>query len=406
MPRLTHPQDSHSAQVPESPKIWSLAIRGLHWGLVLSIGGAFVTAWAMPPSALILHVWFGAAAGLIVVFRLCWGIWGTGAARFCAFPLSIPSLWMHGKAVFRALVVTGKVKAGKGVQWDGHPPLGAAMVVILLLVVLAQVVVGAVVFGGVEQGGPLAGWVRFSVAQPWKGVHSVLAFCLIAAVVAHILGVVVESWIMGCNLPRSMITGRRQYGAQGRTPGPDYSALDNAEMTEPAGSWHRPLIISLVCCVCVIAVAWTMSGKPLPEVQNPQAVEVYQRECGACHVAYPPSALPAKSWATLLEGLDDHFGEDATLDQDDLKVITHWVLRQSQRTKRDKLSAFAASVSKTNPLQVTQSAQWLAVHSDISSDRFSTAPVNSPANCQACHQDAKEGVVGRGFRRVNIHVPE
>ena len=37
------------------------------------------------------------------------------------------------------------------------------------------------------------------------------------------------------------------------------------------------------------------------------------KECGACHMVYPPALLPARSWAKILGDLGNHFGDDATL---------------------------------------------------------------------------------------------
>ena len=41
---------------------------------------------------------------------------------------------------------------------------------------------------------------------------------------------------------------------------------------------------------------------------------VWNTECGACHVAYPPRLLPASSWRAIMGGLAAHFGTDASLD--------------------------------------------------------------------------------------------
>ncbi len=39
------------------------------------------------------------------------------------------------------------------------------------------------------------------------------------------------------------------------------------------------------------------------------------KECGACHMVFQPSFLPARSWQKMMEGLKDHFGENAELDE-------------------------------------------------------------------------------------------
>jgi len=43
---------------------------------------------------------------------------------------------------------------------------------------------------------------------------------------------------------------------------------------------------------------------------------LYQQECGSCHFAYQPGLLPARSWSTIMQGLDQHFGENAELGAD------------------------------------------------------------------------------------------
>jgi hypothetical protein len=40
---------------------------------------------------------------------------------------------------------------------------------------------------------------------------------------------------------------------------------------------------------------------------------LYEQECGSCHLAYPPGMLPARSWVSMLDGLADHFGQNAEL---------------------------------------------------------------------------------------------
>jgi hypothetical protein len=37
------------------------------------------------------------------------------------------------------------------------------------------------------------------------------------------------------------------------------------------------------------------------------------KECGECHMAYQPGLLPAASWNRIMDGLADHFGENASV---------------------------------------------------------------------------------------------
>ena len=52
---------------------------------------------------------------------------------------------------------------------------------------------------------------------------------------------------------------------------------------------------------------------------------LYAQECGACHFAYQPGLLPARSWEQLMGGLDSHFGDNAELLPADRKAITDYL---------------------------------------------------------------------------------
>ena len=50
------------------------------------------------------------------------------------------------------------------------------------------------------------------------------------------------------------------------------------------------------------------TGKKLPD--NAQ----WRDECGSCHLAFSPAMLPASSWKRMMGELQNHFGEDASVD--------------------------------------------------------------------------------------------
>jgi ABC-type Zn2+ transport system substrate-binding protein/surface adhesin len=55
------------------------------------------------------------------------------------------------------------------------------------------------------------------------------------------------------------------------------------------------------------------SGPGAAYLSDPQYA-LYKAECGDCHMAYPPSMLPASSWRAMMGNLEDHFGNNAELD--------------------------------------------------------------------------------------------
>lgn len=64
---------------------------------------------------------------------------------------------------------------------------------------------------------------------------------------------------------------------------------------------------------------------------------VYIKECGSCHLAYPPNLLPKESWQLIMAGLEDHFGENAALDAPMAAHIASYLeAAQPENSRREK----------------------------------------------------------------------
>ena len=62
-------------------KVWDLPTRLFHWLLVLSVGFMWYSAQA-GGGMLVWHLRCGLLVAGLIVFRLCWGLWGSDTARF------------------------------------------------------------------------------------------------------------------------------------------------------------------------------------------------------------------------------------------------------------------------------------------------------------------------------------
>ncbi|MGB8432632.1 MAG: diheme cytochrome c [Burkholderiales bacterium] len=140
------------------------------------------------------------------------------------------------------------------------------------------------------------------------------------------------------------------------------------------------------------------NGKLLPQTGNAR----FQSECGACHIAYPPALLPARSWQKLMAGLADHFGENASLDADSARDITEYLVRESgDRSVSRKGRQVANSIPVADsPLRITETRWFRHEHDEISPAVWRRAAIGSAANCGACHKGAAEGDYSE--RRVAI----
>jgi hypothetical protein len=120
------------------------------------------------------------------------------------------------------------------------------------------------------------------------------------------------------------------------------------------------------------------------------------KECGACHLAFPPQMLPARSWKQLMGDLANHFGENASLPEVTRAEIAAYLAANAgdaaiSKNGRHFLRGIDAAET---PLRITQTPFWQRAHEEVSVARFTSAPVKTPANCVACHKTAAKGVFG------------
>lgn len=120
----------------------------------------------------------------------------------------------------------------------------------------------------------------------------------------------------------------------------------------------------------------------------------YLAECGSCHLAFPPSLLPARSWTALLARLDDHFGENAEVDAATRKTLERWLVSNAGR-----------DVPGPAPLRITTLRWWRHEHDELSPATFKRKAVMSPANCADCHPGANEGAFGEHAVKVPTDAP-
>jgi hypothetical protein len=123
----------------------------------------------------------------------------------------------------------------------------------------------------------------------------------------------------------------------------------------------------------------------------------YQDECSACHFAYQPGLLPAKSWEVLLtaEALRKHFGVNAELDNDTLKVIHDYAVDNAADKSWYKRSRKIAVATEDGPapLRITELRYISLKHRDIPEKMIKgNKGVKSLSFCDKCHTQAAKGI--------------
>lgn len=121
---------------------------------------------------------------------------------------------------------------------------------------------------------------------------------------------------------------------------------------------------------------------------------IYKQECGSCHLSYPPAMLPKDSWEGIMQGLQKHYGADASLNQQEIEQISSWLNSHAGTYKRVK--------EAPSDNRITKSDWFQRKHRKINSKEFLAPAIKSPANCNACHKNAEQG----NFDDDEVRIPK
>lgn len=122
--------------------------------------------------------------------------------------------------------------------------------------------------------------------------------------------------------------------------------------------------------------------------------EVYMEECGACHLAYAPDLLPVVSWQRVMTGLEDHFGDNAELDDETLAHITAYLDANGLAPGRQaKMSRLLRGLPDPPPIRITELPAFVNMHYRIPIElERDELPVGFLAPCADCHKEAELGI--------------
>lgn len=131
---------------------------------------------------------------------------------------------------------------------------------------------------------------------------------------------------------------------------------------------------------------------------------LYKEECGSCHMAYPPGLLSSASWTGLMNGLDDHFGDNAEIDAQTNKTITEFLTTNSADNSDYRRSRkFVQGVKADNPpLRISETPYFKRKHDEIPAKVFKgNSKLSGFSQCNSCHKGAEKGM----FDEDNVEIP-
>jgi hypothetical protein len=92
-----------------------------------------------------------------------------------------------------------------------------------------------------------------------------------------------------------------------------------------------------------------------------------------------------------MTSLNEHFGEDASLDGLTSRRLAEWLVSNAAETFDTESANRFRIVAPDDPYRVSSTPYWVLKHASVSPDVFVRKSVRGKANCHACHRDAKSG---------------
>ena len=179
--------------------IWDYHTRIFHWLLAVLFVALLVTGLADNLDWMVWHQRFGYGVLSLIIFRTLIGVWGLDYARFSRFPLN---------PKYIRLYLSGKLTS------LGHNPLGAWMIVAMLISLTIQVFSGLLSSDEFFVEGPWVFWADEAWVSKATQLHN-LNWILISTLVAIHLGAIsIYHFIKKENLVSAMITGYKQLPAE------------------------------------------------------------------------------------------------------------------------------------------------------------------------------------------------
>lgn len=363
--------------------IWSVPTRVFHLLLALSVLAAYLTG--DEDRLLNYHVAVGVLAGSLLLFRILWGFAGVRYSSFRDFELGPQAL----KAYLLNLFTPKK-------EYAGHNPAASWAVIAMIVLGLLSVATGFLAYGVQEGRGPLSflNIGLFRDMEFFEELHEVLVNLLMLTVGAHVGGVLLDRLL------------HKEAGTMGSIAG----GYKNIEGESVRLNIFQKLLGAAGLGAAILLFLYTLGvpGNPLIASANLQVEykaehKAFHDECIACHTLYPPFLLPEKSWEVMMADLENHFGDDASLDEEVRVSVLEYLLDNAAESSTRE-SAFKASESLRDSnetvIAYTATSYWKKRHKEMDDTLFKSEKIKSRANCKACHLNIEKGIIEDEFIRV------
>ena len=197
------------APKPRTPlllmRVWDAPTRLFHWAIVILIA---VSYFSMKFDQVEIHYLSGYTILTLLIFRFCWGLFGSETARFRQF-LRSPVAGLRHLAEFNRREPDREV---------GHNAAGGWMVLFMLLVLAVQVCTGLFAGDPVDGGGPFVDQIARAPQKLLSSIHQFNWNIILAMMVLHIVVILAYAAVKRHDLVRPMVTGKKRLPATTRQP--------------------------------------------------------------------------------------------------------------------------------------------------------------------------------------------
>ena len=355
--------------------VWSLPTRVAHLMLIAGVALGYLAS--EEESWLTWHAAFGYMVGALLLLRIGWGFLSIPYSRFKDFTFDLEELKAYLFNIF-----------GTKKHYIGHNPASSYAIVAMLILGLLTVLSGMLLYG-IQEGLGLFASLNLSYFKEMEGLktlHALFTNLFLAVIFIHISGVLMDRFIHRTDTLNAMIDGYKR--ADPNTPSVDLS---------PFQKFYGVLWIALP--FILFGSALSVPNSVLTQsIHQPVSYKsehpLFYEECTTCHILYPPHLLPDRSWTKMMGTLEDHFGDDASLEKEDTQAILDYLVAHSaQQSSQEAAYKISQSIRKKDIIAITESPYWKRRHQEIDKTIFKQKNIAKASNCKACHGAFESGLL-------------
>ncbi len=148
----------------------------------------------------------------------------------------------------------------------------------------------------------------------------------------------------------------------------------------------------LLTAAALLIAATSAQAETFPVISD----QTVLKECGDCHMAFPPETLPKAVWGKIIGNLSNHFGEDASLDA----ATTAQLLAFHTKNASDVSNVRAATKWRTSAAvtRIIDAPRFVKKHKQCPDAVWAHPKILSKANCLSCHVNMQR----TGSTKVNL----